>query len=52
MAVRFKGTVSRDRHFNRFFLCMRDGLQSLSKAFHYPVQLLTFYLQYFFEIAY
>ncbi len=49
----FKGTVSRDeyffwssKHFNQYFLCMgcADGFQGLSKAFHYLLQLLTFYL--------
>jgi hypothetical protein len=47
--VVFKGTVSRDGY---FFECLNilistfskwaDGFQGLSKAFHYPIQLLTF----------
>jgi hypothetical protein len=44
-----KGTVSRDGYFfdglniliSTFCVCA-DGYQGLSKAFHYPVQLLTF----------
>ncbi len=48
---RFKGTVSRDGYFfegpniwiSTFFVCA-DSFQGLSKAFHYLVQLLTFYL--------
>jgi hypothetical protein len=27
-----------------FFCVCGDGFQGLSKAFHYPIQLLTFYL--------
>jgi hypothetical protein len=52
------GTVSRDgyfffeglEHFKQYFLCIADGFQELSKAFHYPIQLLT--LICFFEITY
>ncbi len=46
----FKGTLSRDGYFfeglniliSTFCECA-DDFQGLSKAFHYPVQLLTFY---------
>jgi hypothetical protein len=58
-----KGTVSRDGYFLEGLnilistLCVcADGLQGLSKAFHYPIKLLTFfsYLKLFtnFENAY
>jgi hypothetical protein len=47
----FKRTASRDGYFFQglnilivtFCVCA-DGFQGISKAFHYPVQLLTFYL--------
>jgi hypothetical protein len=47
----FKGTVSRDGYcfgsqnilISTFCVCA-DGFQGLRKAFHYPIQLLTFYL--------
>jgi hypothetical protein len=47
----FQGTVSRDGNFFEglnilfcpFGVCA-DGFQGLSKAFHYNMQLLTFYL--------
>ncbi len=48
----FKGTVSRDWYFvfeglnlliSIFCVCT-DGFQVVLKAFHYPIQLLTFYL--------
>ncbi len=46
-----KGTVSKDGYFfeclniliSSFHVCA-DGFQGLSKAFHYPIQLLPFYL--------
>jgi hypothetical protein len=43
-----KGTVSRDGYFlkaqiSTSYVCA-DGFQSLSKAFHYRIQLLTFLL--------
>jgi len=52
-----KGTVSRNEIFfgglniliTTFFEC-EDCFQSLSKAFHYPIKLLTFIC--FFEITY
>jgi hypothetical protein len=25
-------------HFKQYFLCIADGFQDLSKAFHYPIQ--------------
>jgi hypothetical protein len=47
-----KGTVSRDGYFFEglknilisIFFEGADGFQGLSKAFHYPMNLLTFYL--------
>jgi hypothetical protein len=47
----FKWTVSRDEYFveglnvliSTLSVCA-DGFQCLSKAFHYPIQILTFYL--------
>jgi hypothetical protein len=36
-----KGTVSQDSYFLR---CCADGFHGLSKDFHYPVQILAFYL--------
>ncbi len=46
----FMGTVSRDGYFfeginiliSTFCVCA-DGFQGISKAFHYPIPLLTFY---------
>ncbi len=50
MSLIYLWTVSRDRYFLRskhlistFCVCA-DSFQGLSKAFHYPIQLLTFYL--------
>ncbi len=48
--INIKRTVSRDGYFfkvktlNRTFCVCADGFQGLLKAFHYPIQLLTFYL--------
>jgi hypothetical protein len=43
--MRLKGTVSRDGYFfiSTFCVCA-EGFQGLSKAFHYPIKLLTFNL--------
>jgi hypothetical protein len=49
--MRLKGTVSRDGYIleglniliSTFCICA-DGFQGLSKAFRYPIKILTFYL--------
>jgi hypothetical protein len=51
LASCFKGKVSQDGYLfkglniliSTYFVCA-DGFQGLPKAFHYPIQLLTFYL--------
>jgi hypothetical protein len=55
--ISLQGTVSPDGYFfeglniliSTFGVCA-DGFRALSRAFHYPIQLITFYS--FFEITY